>query len=153
MKFIFALAVVLLAFGCDNKSDSKPANINQYGMRDGSCFDYNSNTYVNQNLCNQYGGGYGNGYGYSDAQGFKWVNGACYNRDGYQVSTDYCNGYSNGGGGGYYGGGYQQGAAKVCYGQYIYMAGGYPQYGMCYGTNCRGYTLIEVATGQMVSCM
>lgn len=152
MKFIFALTMVLLAFGCDKKSDSQPvARINNYGMRDGSCYDYTNNMYVANNLCTNYGGN--GGYGYSNDQGYKWVNGACYNRDGYQVSSDFCNGYNNGGGGGYYGGGYQQGTAKVCYGQYIYMAGGYPQYGMCYGTNCRGYTLIEVATGQMVSCM
>lgn len=157
MKFIFALAVVLLASGCDKNSDTKPASINQYGMRDGSCYDYNSNMYVNTSYCNTnnnygYGGGYGYGSGYNQG-GYKWVNGACYNRDGYQVSSDYCNGSADGynGGGGYYGGGYP--TSKVCYGQYIYNSGGYMQYGMCYGTNCRGYTLIEAATGQMVMCM
>lgn len=39
-----------------------------------------------------------------------------------------------------------------CFGNYIYNGNGYAEYGYCYGTNCRGYTLIEAASGRTVFC-
>lgn len=45
---------------------------------------------------------------------------------------------------------YQMGGP--CYGYYIYNGNGYSEFGYCYGFNCRGYMLTEVASGRMVSC-
>lgn len=45
---------------------------------------------------------------------------------------------------------YQMGGP--CYGYYIYTGNGFPEFGYCYGINCRGYMLTEVVSGRMVSC-
>lgn len=162
----FAFTLLLLATGCDKKGSSSNNNANistqQYSMRDGSCFDNSTQTYVANIYCQNNNGAY------------HMSNGNCYNRDGYQVPMENCNqnngynddwdnGYDGGGGcpggncGGYgNGGGYNGGnncISKSCYGSYIFTQGGYMQYGTCYGFNCRGYTLIEASTGQTVRCM
>ena len=169
--------MIILVSGCDKKSDSPNNNnpaFHQYGMRDGSCYDYTSNAYVANVNCNNTNSNY------------VMQNGVCFTRTGQQVPVENCynnnDGYDNGngygggynggygggynggggygggdgyhGGGGYGGGGYGGGSCsrRQCFGQYIYTQGGMMQYGTCFGINCRGYMLIEVATGQMVLC-
>lgn len=152
LKFLFAVTMIIFAVGCDQKSDSPKQSTtfnNQYGMRDGTCYDYTNNVYVNNSNCNN--SAYGNNYGSN--QNYVYQNGGCYTRSGAQVSLENCAIYDDGYDDGYYGGGGYYQNQKQCYGLYIYTGAGYMQYGNCYGINCRGYTLIEVATGQTVQCM
>jgi hypothetical protein len=173
MKAIFILmtiTIVLFSVGCDKKSEDNSNNKNnglhQYGMREGSCYDYTDNVYTASINCNN------NAYGYNN--NFVMQNGQCYSRNGQLVAIENCtnfddndNGYGGGyNGGGYNGGGYNGGGygggncggnqsnccSRSCYGNYIYTGSGYPQQGICYGSNCRGFMLLEVATGHYVNC-
>jgi hypothetical protein len=90
---------------------------------------------------------YTSGYG-----AYQMIGGQCMQTGTNQVvQPQYCQNQGYGGYPGQYPG--QVGAAKQCYGQYIFMGYGYPQQGTCNGQNCAGYQLQEVATGQQVNCI
>lgn len=119
----------------------------------------NTSTYQNPNMLqgNQYRGG--NGQGFNPGYGSGYGSGGAYGGSGYQggygtggAGTGY-GGAGSGYGGGYGGGGYGGGGmGQPCYGMYVSLASGTPQQGECYGSNCSGYTLISLATGQQVYC-
>lgn len=95
---------------------------------------------------NYYGqGAYG---GYQSNGQYIWDGSRCYigstgqTVDSNQYCRSYNSGYPNQGGT----------ITQVCQGQYIYMGYGYPQQGTCNGSNCSGYTLMEVSTQRWVNC-
>lgn len=116
-----------------------------YYLNNGVCYSSSNQQQVAVTLCSQSTSGYYNN------------NGVCYSSStNQQVAMSFCNTNSTlppnqsmpmpppmqmpypGGG--------------PCFGNYIYTGNGYAEYGYCYGTNCRGYTLIEAASGRTVFC-
>ena len=163
-KLILALALVTLSLSCQKSNNTAADNTaaitstHQYGMSNGSCYDFTSAAYVAASFCsNVANSGYSlnNGVCYSTTtgqavatsfcsntntnSGYSLNNGTCYSTTtGQPVATTYCSGGSNTNG--------------ACYGTYIYSGNGQQQYGTCNGANCRGYTLIQASTGQTVMC-
>lgn len=114
-----------------------------YVMTNGQCMSTTTGQMAPINYCTNTqgytGGGYAGG-GYAGAGGY--VGG------GYAGGAG---GYIGGGVGGYIGGG-MGGMTQPCYGMYISMSSGSPVQGQCYGSNCSGYQLVSVSTGQTVIC-
>ena len=170
---IFAIILGLFSTSCNKSSDSgsNSTQTHSYALRNGSCYDYTSSTYVTNSNCQGNNGSY------------YMSNNTCYNQAGQVVDTQNCNNQNNGGyydnngnwvngnnngnnngsnngngncNGGNYNGGYSGGGGtcsnRPCYGNYIFTQGGFMQYGMCYGINCRGYTLIDASSGRTVRC-
>lgn len=121
------IPLFLLAIGCNQKNSDEPmaTPANSYGLVNGSCFDYSRNVYVTSNLCTSQ---------------YYWSNGSCYSVNGQIVNANLCSMNTS------------TTAASQCYGSYIYSNYGQMQMVTCAGVNCRGYTLIEAASGRQVSC-
>lgn len=157
------LSVLMAGCAKESNSTTTAAAAAQYGVVNGSCYNYTSGVYVLSSYCSSLtattnsGYTYSNGYCYSTstgqvvdtsycssttaASGYTYYNGYCYSTStGQQVNTSYCSSAT---------GGTTNGA---CYGTYIYNYNGYAQYVTCSGSNCRGYTLIQTTTGQQVYC-
>lgn len=144
------LALIMLAFtsGCQKPNDSTPPAVaHQFGMQGGACYDYTSATYTAATNCPGMNSNTNNNSTYT------MQNGSCVSSTGQQVAASFCTTANNGYNNGYNNGNnnpYQTGGP--CYGNYIYNGNGYPEYGYCYGINCRGYALVEAATGRRVNC-
>ncbi|MGZ3727377.1 MAG: hypothetical protein ACXWQQ_16365 [Pseudobdellovibrio sp.] len=161
-KLILVLFSLALAAGCSKANDTTSstattASTHTYGVLGGSCYDYTSSTYVASTYCST-----------STTNGYTLTNGICYSSGGVQVATGYCTSTTTGyysSNGSCYSSSTNQMVSSVycssntttsgngaCYGNYIYNQNGYMQYGVCNGSNCSGYTLIQVSTGQTVYC-
>ena len=142
---------------------------NGYYNNNGVCYSSTTNQQVAASFCSSASSGYynNNGVCYSSttnqqvaasfcsttSNGYYFNNGVCYSSStNQQVAANLCGTNSNlppqmpmppqmpyGGGG-------------QCFGNYIYNGNGYVEFGFCYGTNCRGYILIEAASGRTVFC-
>lgn len=138
MKNLFVILLLLsLGVGCSQSKNASSsgtttttATTHQYGISGNACYDYTAGSYVDLSYCSST----------SSGLTYSYVNGLCYASNGVQVATGYCTSTST------------TNTSGVCYGNYIYNQNGYMQYGVCYGSNCRGYTLIEVSTGRTVTC-
>ena len=158
-NIFFVLFLIAFTTGCQKPNDTpRTEAAHQFGALNGSCYDYTSATYTAATNCPGLNTASAytmqNGTCVSTSTGqpaaatncttsstkYYTNNGTCYSSStNQQVATSFCstNPPSTGG---------------PCYGNYIYNGNGYPEYGYCYGTNCRGYVLVEVATGRTVNC-
>jgi hypothetical protein len=149
-------AVTLALSACNNnKSDNNDVNAaTRYSYINGGCWDSTVNQFTQATFCTQSQYVWGaNGTCYQAAtnqpvqpalcstvnNGYYMSNGICYNPQAQPVTTTLC---SNNGS-----------VVGQCVGPYIYTdASGNRMPTTCAGANCRGYTLIEQATGRQVSC-
>jgi hypothetical protein len=136
IKFVFVFMMALTAFGCSKKnSNTNPTygyGTGVYQWNGSTCVQTSTGQTVPTTYCqnqNQYGGTYGNQYG--------------------QYGNQYGGGMYGGYTGGIYGQiGYGGGGISMCYGTFSYMG----RIGQCYGYNCSGYVMTEVATGRTLMC-
>lgn len=179
-KFYFVLLMLGFATGCQKSNDSPPAAVaHQFGMMGGSCYDYTAATYTAATNCpgmnstsnytmqngvcvSSTGQQVATSFCSQSSTGYYMNNGVCYSSStNQQVATSFCGTTSNlppqpmpqpmpqpspqpmpqpmpvG---------------NSCFGNYIYTGNGFPEYGYCYGINCRGYVLIEAMSGRTVFC-
>lgn len=173
--FVFLAFISGLISACQ-KSDSNsntpavatPA-VHQYGYNNGVCYDYTANVNVDASLCanmqnnnsgfywsgsnciasntgqpvassycqniNNYNNPYGGYWGYTTGN---WSNGNCVNQAGQIINQYYC---------------FNQNYTGQCQGLYYELKnyGFYISY-QCWGSLCRGKTLIEYNTGRQVTC-
>ena len=178
-NILYVFFVLALLVGCQKSNDGErtpPAVTHQFGMLGGSCYDYTSATYTAATNCAGMSSNTNSNYTMQNGvcvsstgqqvaatlctqttTGYYLNNGVCYSSTtNQQVAMSFCGTNSTlpptqpmpmpppqqmpypGGG--------------PCFGNYIYTGHGYAEYGYCYGTNCRGYTLIEAASGRTVFC-
>lgn len=159
--FLALVLVSSLVISCQKNNDNNstpapapapvpvPAQPHQYGFNNGTCFDFTTNTPVDPSLCNNlpnngynnnnggfYGGGYyGNGY-YGNTN-VRWLNGNCVNAAGQTISQLYC---------------YNLTYSGQCNGIYVRYSAGYFEYFRCWGTLCKGQTLMEYSSGKQITC-
>lgn len=155
-RIVTFVGILILAVACGKSNDDSNNSSNHtYGMVSGMCYDYTSQVYVATTNCANNTSYYWNsgtcisaatGQAVNSAycstsnsnNGYVLSNGICYSSlNGQQVPVSYCSATSS---------------TAQCYGSYIYNSNGYMQPVQCQGANCRGYTLIEAATGRQVLC-
>lgn len=131
MKSIYLVLFLFgLASGCQKSNDAPRVEAaHQFGALGGSCYDYTSATYTAATNCP----------GLNTTSTYTMQNGTCMSSTGQPVAASFCS--TN-----------LPPSAGPCYGNYIYYGNGYPEYGYCYGSNCKGYSLTEAATGKTVTC-
>lgn len=154
-NIFFALIFMALGFGCAKSKDA-PVLTHQYGLLGGGCYDYTTSAYVAASNCSA-----------TSTTGYTLTNGLCHNSAGQQVEPAFCTqtatGYYNSNGQCFSSANSQPVALTYCnngtmnpggqcIGSYIYNNFGNSQWVYCAGANCRGYTLIQVSTGQSVYC-
>jgi len=140
---LFMLALAACSKGSGSNSTSAT-----YYTSNGICYN-NQNVAVSSSYCttgyyttngicyNSSGAAVSSSY--CSSTGYTYSNGVCYNSSGISVATTYCTGTTTTG---------TTSTYQVCNGYYYWNG----QLAMCWGTNCRGYTLVSATTGQTVVC-
>lgn len=147
--FLALSSLVMTACGkSDNNSTNHVAPTSSYYLSGNNCINSQNGQVVPYNYCTNSGGYYQS-------------NGACYTQGTNQVvDMSYCNNLNNTSNCHqtmqYPSTGscaiLQPGGAQQCIGYYYQMTAYGPQYGYCNGYNCRGYTLYQYGTNQVVTC-
>jgi hypothetical protein len=153
---LFILPLLFLAMACNQKkdSDNSLSLVHQFGLMNGTCYDYTTKSYATPTSCNFTSGYYlNNGVCTSVSTGqpantnycsttnnspYYWSNGNClsvYNNQ--PVAPSLCTTAST---------------TAQCYGNYIWNYQGTMRPTVCSGANCSGFTLIEASTGRQVVC-
>lgn len=139
---LFLTLTLLFGVGCSNGSSGNSnsttttaTTVHSYGYLNGSCYDYTAATYVDVSYCASSTS--------TTSTSYYWNNGYCYSSTGQIVTSSYCSGATST---------TTTATTGVCNGYYLYNYNGYQQFVMCYGTNCRGYTLTEYMTGRQITC-
>lgn len=126
---ILLALTLFLGIGCADSNHSSSSGTTttatSYYLNNGVCYT-NTGTAVSNSYCT--------------STGYYLNNGSCYNSTGNIVLSTYCSGTSS------------TGTTNQCVGYYYYITGYGSQMVACYGANCRGYTLYELATQRMVTC-
>lgn len=149
--FLALSSIVMTACGKSDNNSVNTAPPASYYLSGSNCINSQNGQVVPYNMCTNNGSYYQS-------------NGACYTQGSNQVvDMSYCNNLNNNNinnnctqtmqypstgtcgtmpvGGG-----------QVCMGYYYQMTAYGPQYGYCNGYNCRGYTLYQYGTNQVVTC-